>query len=195
MRKSGIVGLIGVALLVSSCCKERKEGTPSGPGAAPPPSGVFVLTGVRAVPPNQPSAAGWEVKHEDGWVEYSPRHDTPGNPGWMKLRFEWTNPPKRIAPGELWPITATAKIVASHNPLSWSGAVDARDPGGSLFPLNSLGGSQVSVGSPSPAGHFVTLAATRKCAGGGADFDLHISSPTGNKDWSVDYYYHYKWTP
>ena len=113
----------------------------------------------------------------------------------MTLRFEWTNPPGQIAPGEVWPITGTASVVASDNPLNWAGALDARDPEGSLFPVNAQGGSQVGVGSPSPPGHFVTLAATKKCVGGGADFDLHISAPTGNKDWSADYYYHYKWNP
>jgi len=189
MRRTKLaLAVMGFALLVSSCCKSKAD-------SDVPPTGVFTLTGVRVEAPNRPSTPDWEVTYKPGRVEYSPSHKMSPKPGSMTLRFEWTNPPSEIAPGEVWPITGTARVVASDNPLNWAGTLDARDPEGSLFPLNSVGGSQVTVGSPSPAGHFVTLASTKKCVGGGADFELHISAPTGNKDWSADYYYQYKWNP
>ena len=113
----------------------------------------------------------------------------------MTMRFEWTSPPGMIAPGELWPISGTATVVVNDNPLGWAGTVDARDPGGSLFALDSYGGSQIRVSSENPVGYTVTQAAITTCPAGGADFDLHIGSPNGNKDWSADFYYHYKWNP
>lgn len=163
------------------------------------PSGAYTLTGVTVSPPTHPmggdAAAGWEVTFESGLVTQKWHHTVGGNPGSMTMRFEWTTPPSQIRPGELWPITAKASLLINENPLGWDGSVDARALGGSLLPLKANGGSEVFIGSSNPAGYTISRAAIAKCPNGGADFDLLISAPNGNKDWSAEFFYHYKWNP
>ena len=186
------------------------SGTPSPtPAASPSPTptpspspgqGFFSLTNTTVVPPTEPihteSGGGWNVTYQAGLVTYTPWHTIGGNPGSMTMRFEWSTPPAQIRPGEVWPITGKATVVSNVNPLGWGGTTDGRAPGGSaIFPLTSNGGSAISVDNSMPAGTVVSRAATSKCPAGGADFDLHMSAPNGNKSWSADYYYHYHWNP
>jgi len=174
-----------------------RDGTSGDDSTVGVPHGVFTLAKVDTVPPTRPTADGYEViDNQPGSVVIRFFHQIGGNPGEWKASFTWSAPPSVIAPGAIWPITAKATVLVNVNPLGWDGAVDARAPGGtSILPLRDNGGSKVWVSSADPANTTVSMAATGVCPAGGADFDLHVSAPTGNKDWSADYYYHYLWNP
>jgi hypothetical protein len=174
-----------------------RDGGSGDGGATTLPHGVFTLGKTSHEPPTHLTGDSWEVLEDlPGSVVIRFFHNIGNKPGEWKATFTWSAPPATIAPGTVWPFTAKATLVTNVNPLSWSGAVDARAPGGSsILPLNDLGGSKVAVSSADPANTTVSLAATGVAPAGGADFDLHVSAPTGNKDWSADYYYHYVWNP
>jgi hypothetical protein len=174
-----------------------RDGTSGDGGATSVPHGVFTLGKTTHEPPTHLTGESHEILEDlPGSVVIRFFHNIGGKPGEWKATFTWSAPPATIAPGTVWPFTAKATVVTNVNPLSWSGTVDARAPGGSsILPLNDLGGSKVGVSSADPANTTVTMVATGVAPAGGADFDLHVSAPTGNKDWSADYYYHYVWNP
>lgn len=174
-----------------------RDGNSGDGGATSVPHGVFTLGKTTHEPPTHLTGESHEILEDlPGSVVIRFFHNIGGKPGEWKATFTWSSPPATIAPGTVWPFTAKATVVTNVNPLGWGGAVDARAPGGnSILPLADNGGSKTSVSSADPANTTVSLAATGVAPAGGADFDLHVSAPTGNKDWSADYYYHYVWNP
>jgi hypothetical protein len=146
-----------------------------------------VLIGLRLVGTN----LAWQA----GLVTWSGVRNIGGINSTYPLRFEWSEPPQTIRPGEVWPISAKATIVVSTGSPNVAGSVEARlTGGGSLLPLNSLGGSTVKVStSTQPAGTVPSATSTVKAGKGGQDFSLSMAAANGNKDYSAEFSYPYQW--
>jgi hypothetical protein len=199
--RAGLIMVLGLA----ACWTEASgdAGDPGAVGDVPAAGdentvshGVYTLTGVTENPPSALSGEGYEITLDQaGSVELRFFHAIGGNPGEWKAAFTWSSPPAQIVPGETWPITAQAKVLVNSNPLGWAGSVEGRIAGASIFPLADNGGSKVIVRDSDAAGTTVSEAATGICPEGGADFDLSLAAANGNKAWTAEYAYHYKWIP
>jgi hypothetical protein len=162
--------------------------------------GYWQRKGITSSPPGKPtyaeSCCNWELTWQAGLVTWSGVKDIGGVRSTYTLRFEWSEPPSIIRPGEVWPISAKATIVSMAGSPNVDGSVEARINGGSLLPLNSLGGSTVRISTNTrSAGFTASTTSTVKAGDGGQNFTLQLSAANGNKDYNAEYYYAYNWVP
>ena len=108
----------------------------------------------------------------------------------FQARWEWTNPPAEIRPGDVWPISGTATVVKNDGSVCGAGGSITT---GAYFWPNDPYSVGPGVHNTDPAGYVTSQQAVGTCKPGQADFDMNIGF--GGVSVYCTFYYHYKWNP
>ena len=110
--------------------------------------------------------------------------------GNFQARWEWTNPPAEIHPGDVWPISGTATVVKNDGICTAGGEIAT----GAYFWPNNPASIGPTVSDSNPAGYATSEQAVGTCQTGQADFDTNIGLG-GSYAGACAFWYHYKWNP
>ena len=110
--------------------------------------------------------------------------------GNFRARWEWTNPPAEIRPGDVWPISGTATVVQNEDICTAGGEIST----GAYFWPSNPGSIGPTVTNTNPAGYTTSEQAVGTCQTAQADFDMNISLG-GSFGGACMFWYHYQWNP